>query len=64
MEEEKLCVHCLVGSLEKIETYLYTHAIDNVYEYYRVYKCSHCQTLFEEAVSYPWKLYKFPKFVK
>ena len=57
-------MHCLVGSLEKIETYLYTHAIDNVYEYYRVYKCSHCQTLFEEAVSYPGKLYKFPKFVK
>ena len=64
MESEKLCVYCLTGSLEKQEIYLYSHAIDNVYEFYTVYKCSHCQTLFEEAKSKPGKLYRFPKFIK
>lgn len=59
-----VCLHCKEAKLEKVETYLYTHAIDNVWEYYTIYRCPNCSTLFEEAHKRPGRLLQFPKFVK
>lgn len=61
---EIVCLHCKEAKLEKVETYLYTHAIDNSWEYYNIYSCPKCLSLYEEAQNRPGALFKFPKFVK
>lgn len=58
------CLQCKKAKLEKIEKYLYTNAIDNVYEYYNLYQCPKCLALWEESQNRPGALFKFPKFIK